>query len=426
MYRIFLLILAAVAITPAHAQWTEPVRIGIPGAYHYPQILAAGDTLHVVGTHLPDGDKIVYLRSDDAGDTWGESHVVSDTVNSTNAMFVRIVKDGQNIMVLWRSISDIGQHPWNIGYSLSHDSGDSWTEPLYVLMPGWDHVSYFSASGDGPVVNVIVTRYIGYDLFSYIVRSTNFGQSWSEPVELFRAAQGFRLDQATSGDIVHHTWSGRYTFDEKIEIYYMRSTDDGVNWSPSFALSDSDQYHSQLPAIAADDSGNVGATWMDFKYAPPGATGDIFLRQSPDSGSYWATEIELTSNHYAYRSDIMLNTDTVLVVWEDASLGFTRGSIYFRKSTDSGASWSDPYWLDGTQDESKNPAIAASNGMVYVVWADGREDPGMGLYFTRLEQLPPIPTLSAWGILILALLLMAVGTVSVVRRHPPTLGVEGR
>ncbi len=378
-------ILALLLAFSARAQWTEPVRIGAPGGYLYPQILAVGDTLHVVGSNLVGGDKVVYLRSDDAGDTWGESHVLSDTVNSTNAMFVRIVKNGQNVMVLWRSISDIGQHPWNIGYALSHNNGDTWTEPLYVLDPGWDHISYFSASGDEPVVNVIVSRYIGYDIFFYSVRSTNFGESWSEPVELFRAAQGFRLDQATSGNIVYHTWSGRYTFDEKIEIYYMRSTDDGVNWSPSFALSDSDQYHSQLPAIAADDSGNVGATWMDYKFAPPGATGDIFIKQSADSGSYWRPESYLTSNHFAVRSDVVVTGDTLYVVWEDESQSVFRRRIYCKMSTDNGANWSQPFRLDDTQDDSKNPTIAASNSRVYAIWSESRDDPDMGLYLSRYD-----------------------------------------
>ena len=129
---LFLIILYAFSF----AGWTEPVRIGIPGGYQYPQILAAGDTLHVVGTLLPGGDKVVYLRSDDSGESWTDGQVLSDTINSTNAMFVRIVRYEQNLIVFWRSILNTGPRPWNVGYSLSHDNGESWTEPLYIINPG--------------------------------------------------------------------------------------------------------------------------------------------------------------------------------------------------------------------------------------------------------------------------------------------------
>jgi hypothetical protein len=355
---------------PASAQWTEPVRIGIPGAYHYPQILAVGDTLHVVGTNIPGG---------------GNSHVLSDTINSTNAMFVRIVKHGQQVMVLWRSIMNSGPRPWNIGYALSTNNGDTWTGPLYISNPGWDHILYFSASGGGPIINVILSSRIDHDLIFFKIRSTNFGQNWSQPVELFRAAQGGRPDQTTVGNIVHYIWSGRYTMDDKVEIFYTRSTNNGISWSSSYALSDSDQYHSQLPAIAADDYGNVAVTWMDFKYAPPGATGDIFIRQSADSGSNWTAEYQLTFNHYASGSDVILDMDTIHVVWEDESQSVFHRRVYYINSTDSGANWSQPYWVDGTDDDSWNPAVAASNGKVYVVWAEYRLDSGYGLYFSRYQ-----------------------------------------
>jgi hypothetical protein len=370
---------------PAHGQWTEPVRIGIPGAYHYPQILAEGNTLHVVGTNIPGGDKVVYLRSDDAGDTWGNSHVLSDTVNSTNAMFVRIVKNGQQIMVFWRSIMNSGPRPWNIGYAISQNNGNTWAGPLYVLNPGWDHVSYFSVSNNANIINIIVSAAPGNQMIFYTVRSTNFGQNWSEPVELFRAAQEIWPDQTSINSLVHFVWSGRFTWEDYMEIFYIQSTDNGISWSPHIALSDSDQYDSQLPAIAGDNSGSIGVTGMDFKYAPPGATGDIFIRQSADSGSFWDLQEQLTFNHYAFGSDIVSKTDTIHIAWEDESQSVFRRRIYYMNSTDNGGSWSHPYWVDGTDDDSWNPAIAVSNGKVYVVWAEYRLDSGYGLYFSRYQ-----------------------------------------
>ena len=371
----------------AHAQWTEPVRISERGGCLYPQILAQGETLHVAYQNVSGGGYIGYVRSADGGETWSEFQILNDTVNTMEAFIPRILWDNARIMVMWLSYASHGGNRFNIHYSISTDNGLNWDDPQGILSSNWSFILYFSAQGNSSnAVAIFNTQFSEEEEVYYNVRSTDFGQSWSDPVELFRAAQGGRLDQAMIGSIVHFTWSGRYTMDEKIEIYYMRSTDDGISWSPSTALSDSDQFHSQLPAIAANNEGRVGLTWMDFKYAPPGATGDIFIRQSADSGANWTAEDQLNFDHFAFRSDIVVIGEATHVAWEDESSGLSRRTIYYIRSTDYGVSWSEPYWVDRTEDDSWNPALAASNGNVYVVWSDDRDDPGMGLYFSRYRN----------------------------------------
>jgi hypothetical protein len=380
------LILVLVA-SSTFAQWTEPVRIGIPGAYYYPRIFASGDSLHVAATLLPGGDKVVYMRSDDAGDTWANSHVLSDTINSTNSMFVSIVKNGQQLIVLWRSIMNSGPRPWNIGYAFSQNNGNTWTGPLYILNPGWDHLSYFSASNSGNVISIIVSTSPSIEMIFYNIRSTNFGQSWSEPVELFRAAQSSLIDQAQIGEIVHFSWAGRFIWEGTWETYYIRSTDNGLTWSDNIMLSENDDYNSHSPSICNDSEGNVALSWIDFKYSPYFLTGDILVRQSPDSGHVWLGELQITNIHLAMgQSDIECSGDTINIAWEDLGAGLDGRSIFYSRSVDFGASWSEPYWIDGTVDDSWNPAITASNGRVYIVWAEDRPDPGVGLYFSKYQD----------------------------------------
>jgi hypothetical protein len=371
---------------PARAQWTEPVRIGAPGGVLYPQILAKGDTLHAVYSNNRDGWKIGYVRSTDGGESWSDQEVLSDTANTTLTYFPHIVDQDNALMILW--LCEFSHWPYNnnIGSRVSHDYGLTWEPVEYILDPGWGYPFYLTASGVGTVINVITSGAPVDTMIFYNIRSTDFGQSWSEPVELFSIPEGGINDQAQSSETVHYAWSGRLVGDNQVEIYYMRSLDGGINWSPSMVLSDSDQYHSQLPAIAADDLGNVGATWMDYKFAPPGATGDIFIKESADSGTSWTTESYLTGNHLAVRSDLVVMNDKIHVAWEDESQSVLHRRIYYISSTDNGASWSEPYWIDGTDDDSWNPALAASNGNIYVVWADNRPDPGIGLYFSKYQN----------------------------------------
>ena len=380
------ILLALILYALSFAGWSEPVRISEPGGCVYPQILAQGDTLHVVYTNASGGYYAGYVRSTDAGDTWSEPVILCDTIETELAEFVRIIPFEEVIIVIWRNIAAHGNYRFNLGYAISYDNGETWENPRLIISENWDHMLYYAATGSDSVISIIFSRSVSPDLVFYNVRSTDFGESWSEPTELFRAVYSGQPDMAGHGNLIHFVWAGRFSTEEKAEIYYMKSSDAGITWSSNMPISDIDEFHSQLPAIAADESENVGITWMDFKYAPPGVTGDVFLRLSTDSGSTWSVESQLTCDHKAFRSDLRLDSDTIQVVWEDATLGMAARYIDYIKSTDNGASWTEPCWVDRTEDDSWNPAMDISNGKVYVVWVDAGYVSGMGVYFSKYEN----------------------------------------
>ena len=78
-------------------------------------------------------------------------------------------------------------------------------------------------------------------------------------------------------------------------------------------------------------------------------------------------------------SDISWVRDTIRVAWEDWR--FQNLTIYYASADDSNGVWSPEEGLEDGPDESERPALAASNGKVYVVWYDEMADGG--LYFTR-------------------------------------------
>jgi hypothetical protein len=376
------------AVAPARAQWTEPVRISEPGGCHYPQILAVGDTLHVVYSNNTGGTKISYVRSSDGGTTWSEYSVLSDTVNTNDTQFPRIMKYGSNLMVIWRAYFIHGVNRLNIGYSISTNNGLSWSDAAYILSPNLNHILYLSASNRGSVLNVIFSHAIGYDLYFYNVRSSDFGQSWSEPVEIFNAAQSSLTDQVNFNDNIHFSWAGRFLWEGVWETYYMKSTDNGINWTDNSMLSENDQIISQSPAICTDQSGHLACTWWDFKYSPYQTTGDVLIRQSYNNGENWNSEDQVTAEHKAVKSDVIWIGDSLMVVWEDWRFGLP--TIYYVCSPDSMHDWSNKERLENDPEDSDNPAVAASNGKAYVVWADDRCNPDTdicgGIYFTRYDN----------------------------------------
>ena len=371
----------------ARAEWTEPVRISEPGGCLYPQIVAQGDTLHVAYTNTYGGSKVSYVRSGDYGIMWSEHQVLSDTVDSYNTYFPRIIVFNSNVIILWKATLEGGVNRKNIGYSISQDNGLTWSETDYIFYPNWEHILYFAAASSDSFVNIILNSRIGQDLVFFDVRSTDFGESWSEPEEIFRAAMSSRTDQVSYNNMVHYVWGGFFNWEESGDVYYMRSTDHGISWSENIMLSEDDNKISHSPAICVDERGNVACTWWDFKYSPYQTTGDVLIRQSFDQGENWLLEEQVTTEHRAIKSDVCWVGDSLFVVWYDRRFG--PPTIYYVSSSDSIHDWSDKQRLEDDPEESRFPVVAASNGKVYVAWADDRCDPDTnicgGIYFTRWE-----------------------------------------
>jgi hypothetical protein len=241
-----------------------------------------------------------------------------------------------------------------------------------------------TADGADSLVNLMMSSWTGDSAAFFSIRSTNFGQTWSMPRRIFNAYDSGRSDITFSDSLVHFSWGGKFDSRLHWETYYVRSTDAGVTWSNNVPLSEVDQHHSYDPAICTNGSGGVELTWMDFKYAPPGFTGDIFFRHSTDRGMSWSPEVQITDRHKSTLSDIVSVAETLYVVWQDERPENGHFSIYFSQSTDGGQTWSEEYRLDGDSLESRQPALAASNGAVYAVWAETRYSPDTsGLYFSR-------------------------------------------
>ena len=387
MKRIAIMILLLAA--PAFAGWTEPARISEPGGCLYPQILAQGDTLHVVYTNASGGYYADYLRSTDAGNTWSEPVILCDTNETEVAMYVRILRHRLAIMAVWHSISNDVRR-FNLGYAISRNDGEAWESPQLIIPDNWDRMGHFSAQGSDSIISIVVSRWMTPDLVFLSLRSTNFGESWSEPAELFRAYQSDLTDGAAQDSIFHFVWAGRFESGLPWEVYYMRSTDWGLTWSENILMSEADEYQSYGVSIYADRNDRVQLAWTDFKDSPFWWTGDIFLRQSYDAGLSWNAESQVTYHHRVLSSDIVSNNDTLDVVWHDERAENGAPSIYHISSTNGGSTWDEEYRLDPDEYESRNPALATSNGRVYVIWADDRSYPSggiyPGIYFRRYEE----------------------------------------
>src|SRR5262249_4785077 len=148
------------------------------------------------------------------------------------------------------------------------------------------------------------------------------------------------------------------------QIFFTRSTDGGANFSALQNLSH-DKRRSTIPQIAAVGS-DVYVVWYDDT---PGKN-DIFFTRSTDGGASFSEPQNLSNNQAnAISPLIAAEGRNVYVVWEDTSPG--NFDIFFTRSTDMGASFSVPQNLSNNRGTSGISQIAVAGSDVYGVWMDG-------------------------------------------------------
>ena len=134
--------------------------------------------------------------------------------------------------------------------------------------------------------------------------------------------------------------------------------------------------HSYFPAIAARGA-NVYVAWYDDT---PGNE-EIYFRRSVDGGASWQSAERITNNEgESFEPAIAASDLNVFLVWWDRSPG--NSEIFFRKSEDGGATWKPAKRITYNVGESENPAIAVNHANVYVIWCD--KTPGnYEIYFRK-------------------------------------------
>jgi len=150
-----------------------------------------------------------------------------------------------------------------------------------------------------------------------------------------------------------------------------------AQWTPTKRLT-WNSGDSRGPAIATDSSGNLHLVWFD---STPGLA-KIYYKKSTDGGATWAANkrISWTSGWSGYPAIAVDSSDNLHVVWWDSAPG--NNEIYYTKSTDGGATWTASRRLTWTSGSSLYPALAVGfSGNLHLVWYD--DTPGNSEIYYR-------------------------------------------
>lgn len=240
--------------------WEQDKRIsfGFSSAWH-PNITALGSEVHIVWDMLAGNEEIYYIRSTNNGNNWGlETRLTNFTANSIGPS---VSASGNFVHVVWHDGRDGNAE---IYYKRSDDNGIAWgndrritNEPSVSIYP--------SITSSGSDVHIV-----WYDERNFIRsvhhnRSTDNGSNWGAETKL-TSDSAFPQSPSivSSGQLLHIVWDDLREFNiNNNEIYYLFSTNSGLNWTAETRLTNS-ALASFSPSLAI--TGNeVHLVWTDAR-----------------------------------------------------------------------------------------------------------------------------------------------------------------
>lgn len=200
----------------------------------------------------------------------------------------------------------------------------------------------------------------------YFTKSTDGGLNWKR-VNMVGGPDYDRTDMVMDSDgNLYAVWKLDF-YSGKNHIRFSCSTDGGSYWSISKKISGEPEY-SHSPAIAADTYGNIYVLWHNKL-----TTGnwDVFITRSADKGTTFSQPVNISNNlGLSHKAAIAIsNIGDIYVAWVYTHAG--NQDIHFSRSTDQGATWSQPLLISKGSGSADLPDMAVDRmGNINVVWVN--------------------------------------------------------
>ena len=389
--------------------WTDDIRLTNNFTSDDNQAIGVnGNNIHVVWTSLWFGAQVYYSNSTDGGETWTPRNMIS--LNGFNCMNNDIEVDGNNLHVVWDDNDAINHE---IKYRNSTDGGVTWN-PIRMISEDdglWSEGSKVAVNGSNIHVVWTDTRLAQTEV--YYKRSTDGGITWDD-------ALGGNVDRRITHDLsgagpvgieVNNSNIHVLFMDDRdgsADVYYIRSTDNGVSWDDGLGTIDEERKLTsnttdRLGATIAVNGSDIHIAWVEQVW--PGPVYYMYYQNSTDNGFSW-NPIQLLSgpSPLINKPDMNVWGENVHLVWGDFRDDGSTREIYYKNSTDGGISWNTDLRLtDSETFDSVWPRIALDESTVHVTWYDDR-DGNDEIYYKRFPEALPdtelpeinhVPVLSA-------------------------------
>jgi hypothetical protein len=321
-----------------------------PGFSEHPQISASGNNVYVswIDNSPPDssssqtGDnkKIMFKKSTDAGNTFGETITLSD-VQAADSSNLEMAAAGNNVYAVWQ-VTPLPQQPNAVQESVqpvgiflatSSDNGETFQEAKSLsenVLKSYPKVAAYQSKvyviwnvgiiGDNTnAENNNSDSNTGNGI--YLTKSFDSGNTFDDTIKLSADWNSVGESQiAASGDSVYVVWGGNP--DEKVagNLFYTSSLDNGASFSPARTLTERTTLNAE---VASADNGNE--VYLAWQGVLPDDNEEIYIKKSTDSGATFTEISQNVSNNEGISecTSISISEDPkkVYLAWEDSPSG---------------------------------------------------------------------------------------------------------
>lgn len=257
-----------------------------------------------------------------------------------------------------------------ISLHISSDGGQTWApqKPLCACKGSWQYDPQIEVVPD--TGDVYAAYLNGFNVV--FLKSTNHGQSWSEPVPTWGNVSWNdkpALAMSDDGQDVYISWNGPTGGDP----WVAQSHDAGETWTQT-KLVDSKRYFFAFDADVLHD-GTVVFSESDISYTGPGASPEGVVKHhvfiSRDEGATWEDHVIDTvdvgepcvaegcpSDYYIGHDAISADDQgNLIALYDGATKEFGPQRIYSRYSTNEGQTWSARTALSVSGENATSPAV---------------------------------------------------------------------
>jgi hypothetical protein len=323
-----------------------------PGFSEHPQIAASGNNVYVAwiddsplvgsSSQVEDNKKIMFKKSTDSGNTFGETITLSN-VQAADSSNLEMAAAGNNVYAVWQvtplppqfnSDQDNVQSA-GIFLAMSEDNGETFQEAKSLsdnVLKSYPKVAAYQNKvyviwnvgiiGDntGPENNSN-NNDSSFDNGIYLTKSFDGGRTFDDTLKLNANWNSVGESQiAASGNSVYVVWGGNP--DEKVagNLFYTSSLDNGASFSAARTLTERNTLNAE---IAAANNGNE--VYLAWQGVLPNDNEEIFVKKSTDNGTTFTELSENVSNNEGISecTSISISEESakVYLAWEDSPAG---------------------------------------------------------------------------------------------------------
>jgi hypothetical protein len=153
------------------------------------------------------------------------------------------------------------------------------------------------------------------------------------------------------------------------DIFFRRSTDNGATWKPIVKITSNGAVGTSSPQVIASGA-NVYTVWDQ-------ENGEIYIRRSTDNGATWKPVFNISNNPGpSVLKEIAVAGSNVYIAWSQSNADDTQSDVFFRRSTDNGATWKTRVIISQGDELVSRPAMTVSGSYIHIVW--NQADPAVG------------------------------------------------